>query len=488
MMSSNLQLSSLFAHPSTYEAEGGYKLLPFKLIRLDSKRYVLTNLSGEYLIVTATELKELASLSLTKMSPVYDDLIARHFIYEGDASLSLELVAAKYRTKQHRLAEFTSLHIFVTTLRCDHSCQYCQVSRVSEDRRTFDMTKETASKAIDLMFKSPARYLKVEFQGGESLLNFDIIRFIVLEARRRNVDRELDFVIASNLSFLSDDVLNFAREHEITFSCSLDGPEAVHNKNRPRVENDSYQRTIAGVRTIREKLGYEAVSALMTTTAASLSEPERIIDEYVCQNFRSIFLRWISPFGFAVKTGSRIGYDTERFLEFYKRGLDYIFKLNLQGTPLQETYASIILQKILTPFPTGYLDLQSPTGLGGGVLVYNYDGNVYASDESRMLAEMDDTSFCLGNVHTHSYEQLFLESPAIDLLLDTMVEGIPGCEDCAFSPYCGTDPVFNYATQGDIVGHRPTSAFCRRNMEIIRHLISILEARDERSKILRGWV
>ena len=39
--------------------------------------------------------------------------------------------------------------------------------------------------------------------------------------------------------------------------------------------------------------------------------------------------------------------------------------------------------------------------------VYNYDGDVYAADEGRMLAEMGDTSFRLGNVHADSYADLF---------------------------------------------------------------------------------
>ena len=40
----------------------------------------------------------------------------------------------------------------------------------------------------------------------------------------------------------------------------------------------------------------------------------------------------------------------------------------------------------------------SPAGIGLGALVYNYDGDVYASDEGRMLAEMGDHTFRLGNV------------------------------------------------------------------------------------------
>ena len=95
----------------------------------------------------------------------------------------------------------------------------------------------------------------------------------------------------------------------------------------------------------------------------------------------------------------------DRFLAFYKTGLSYILELNREGVDIQEVYAKILLTKILTPYSTGYVDLQSPAGAGVSVLVYNY--NVYATDESRMLAEMQDETFLLGNVHRDTYESIY---------------------------------------------------------------------------------
>ena len=486
MQTNSAPLRKPFRPLAAYQ-QAGYQLLPFKFIGLDSANYVLVNLAGEHLVLDQRHLENLVSHRLEKTDPIYTDLKAGHFLFDGDSSAAVELLSAKYRTKQAYLKEFTSLHIFVVSLRCDHSCHYCQVSRVSEDRESFDMSTETAARAISLMFQSPSEYIKVEFQGGEALLNFNLIKYIVREVEAKAADRNVEFVIATNLSFLTDDIVQFAGEHKIRFSCSLDGPSDVHNHNRPRPENDSYERTLAGIDRIRKALGNDFVSALMTTTAQSLEQPERIIDEYVKQNFRSVFLRWISPFGFAVKSKSRIGYNTDRFLSFYKRGLEHILRLNLEGTPFREEYAGILLRKILTPYSTGYVDLQSPSGLGISVLVYNYNGDVYASDESRMLAEMGDFTFRLGNVHQHSYREIFLESSLMETAFDTVLEGMPGCSECAFSHYCGTDPVYNHATQGSVIGHRPTSSFCRRNMEIIRHLIRILERDDDKSRVLRSW-
>jgi hypothetical protein len=41
---------------------------------------------------------------------------------------------------------FTRLDIFVVSLRCDHSCNYCQVSRQTADLIRYDMTEETAER------------------------------------------------------------------------------------------------------------------------------------------------------------------------------------------------------------------------------------------------------------------------------------------------------------------------------------------------------
>jgi uncharacterized protein len=147
----------------------------------------------------------------------------------------------------------------------------------------------------------------------------------------------------------------------------------------------------------------------------------------------------------------------------------------------------LLLQRISTPFATGYVDLQSPAGIGIGAIVYNYDGDVYASDEGRMLAEMGDTTFRMGNVR-NSCPELFLESSLLPIIHSTMLEGMPGCTDCAFLPYCGSDPVFHHRTQGDPIGHRPTSAFCNRNMELIRHILRILEDQPDDAAILKTWL
>jgi uncharacterized protein len=478
--------------PVTFYAKksrGGYRLLPFRFRRLPSDRVILTNMVGEYHIVSEHAFDAFHSYGLDEENLEYKDLRSKHFLLDDSNEVAIDLLALKLRTKLSRLSDFTALHIFVTTLRCEHSCPYCQVSRQSEDKDRFDMTPEIADKAVDLVFQSPSPTLKIEFQGGEPLLNMEIIRHIVgrAESLNREYRRHLDFVIATNLALVNDEILRLCKDQGIHISTSLDGPSDLHNKNRPRPGGDSYQRTIKGIQLVRDRLGKDQISALMTTTSASLGRVKDIIDEYVAHEFDGIFLRTLSPYGFAIKTKSFAAYSTENWLDFYKEGLEYIIDLNRSGIQFQEYLASTILKKILTSQESGFVDLMSPAGIGIAAVVYNYDGSVYASDESRMLAEMGDHSFRLGNVLSDSYREIFTSGALLEPLEDSFASSNPMCADCAFESYCGADPVYHHAIHKDFVGRKPESAFCKRNMTIIEYLIERMESDPYVMRLFRDW-
>lgn len=470
--------------------DAGYQLLPFRFTRLRADQYVLSNQAGEYHVLERQDLNDFVAHRLDFAGPSYNDLKSKHFLMDQDSDVAIDLLALKVRTKHRRLADFTGLHMFVVSLRCEHACPYCQVSRQSDDKLAFDMSEETADKALELVFRSPSPTIKIEFQGGESLLNFDLIKYIVKGAKARNETqgRDIEFVIATNLAVVTDEMLAFCQEHRILISTSLDGPRELHNKNRPRPGGDSYERAVAGINRARAALGRDRVGALMTTTSASLTKPKDIIDEYVSLGFDGIFLRPLSPYGFAVKTKVYEAYGENEWIDFYFKGLDHILELNFSGLFFVEQFAATILTKMLTPFDTGYVDLMSPSGIGLGAVVYNYDGDVYASDESRMLAEMGDKTFRLGNVHEDNYEDIFLSENLLEPLEQSFANSVPMCIDCAFEPYCGADPVFHHATQGDFVGKKPLSAFCNRNMAIFRRLISLMEDNDEVRHVFLSWI
>lgn len=482
---------SQFLDINEYKADqGNYQLLPFRFSELDDQHHVITNLAGEFHVIKKEDLKNFANHLLASDTNLYKALRSKHFLIDNNTSIAKELLPIKLRTRYRRLANFTSLHLFVVTLRCEHSCPYCQVSRQSDDRLSFDMSKETAKKSIDLMMQSPSTHLKVEFQGGESLLNFEIVQLIVetTEEENKKHNKDIQFVIATNLAMITDEIIDYCDKKSIYISTSLDGPKSLHNTNRPRTGKNSYEKTIEGIEKVRNKLGTDSVSALMTTTFNSLLQVESIIDEYVANKFNGIFLRPLSPYGFAIKTKSYQSYDVNQWLRFYKKGLEYILQLNKDGLDFREYYAVTVLTKMLTAEDPGFVDLMSPTGAGIAAVVYNYDGDVYASDESRMLAEMGNEHFKIGNVHKNSYKEIFGNETLLTAIEDSFAYSCPQCTDCAYEPYCGSDPVFHFAKSSDYIGYKPTSEHCNRNMEIFKFLIKKMETDTFAKRLFTKWV
>ncbi|WP_299526774.1 His-Xaa-Ser system radical SAM maturase HxsB [Winogradskyella sp.] len=473
------------------QSKGKYFLMPFNFHRINKNREVLINEIGDFIFAPVGTYETIVKreLSKEKHPELYQDLVSNHFISEEIYSPNIDLIATRFRTKKLFLDRFTSLHIFVISLRCEHTCAYCQVSRVTQNKEKYDMSLVSIDKGIEFMMKSPNPNVTMEFQGGEALLAFDNIKYAIKKAQEFApiYGKSINYVICTNLALINEEILEYCKINQVLISTSLDGPKYVHDKNRNKPNCSSYDLTIRGIELSREILGHDKVSALMTTSSHSLNYPVEIVNEYFEQGFSGIFLRNISPYGFALRT-EKNRYETEVFLHFYKKALNRIIQINKEGHFFTEDFSKIILTKILTPFNIPYVDLQSPAGLINGVVVFNYDGAVYATDESRMLAEQKDFSFRLGHLLENKYEEIIYGLKSRRIAQVWTNESLAGCSECAFRVYCGADPVHNWATQGDMYGYRPSSAFCNKNMEVIRYLLTLMDSDDETRDILESWI
>jgi len=211
-------------------------LLPFNFERTGTEQFLVSNMVGDFIRLTEDEINKLIDLKLKPGDGLYEKAYAAHLITGSRQKSQQQLLALRLRSRMSFLREVTPLHMFVVTLRCEHSCPYCQVSRQSTDRSRFDMSEATAHRGLDIAFQSKSSRIKIEFQGGEPLLNFGLIKTIVSAAQARSsvLGKKVDFVIATNLALLDDTILAFCKANEILLSTSLDGPADLHNKNRPR--------------------------------------------------------------------------------------------------------------------------------------------------------------------------------------------------------------------------------------------------------------
>lgn len=477
-----------------------YTILPLRFMRWSPSEVFLTNEVGEYVFLSNDDFDAFVQGRLERQSsndqvPVdaFTELETKHFLCTGQLDNVLAMMATKYRSKKSFLQGFTQLHMIVPTLRCNSSCIYCQVSRKRLTDERFDMTEKTADNVIKTIFAGPSPIIKIEFQGGDPAANFKLVQYLIEKAKLVNIlkKRVLDFVICTNTTLLSREQIQYLHKHNVAISTSLDGPHDLHNLNRPlQGGQDHHSLLMQQLALIREIYqDPESAAALMTTSKHSLGHMKDIIDEYVRCGFNSIFLRALNPYGFAKNYKEKVAYPIEDFVSNFIEGLNYIIELNLKGTFFVEGYTTLLLKRILTPFATGFVDLQSPAGAGISCAIYDYDGRVYVSDEGRMMARFKDYFFCLGNVNTDSYQQLFNGEKMHQMLHHACVDNLPQCAYCAFAPYCGADPVRNQSEQGSMVGFRPTNDTCRKNMALIRYILALLKRNDpDLNRVFWSWI
>jgi sulfatase maturation enzyme AslB (radical SAM superfamily) len=176
------------------------------------------------------------------------------------------------------------------------------------------------------------------------------------------------------------------------------------------------------------------------------------------------------------------------FVAAYIEALKYIFNVN-KKIFFPEHFASLLLARILTPFSTGFVDLQSPAGTGISGAIYDYDGVVYPSDEARMLARMGDDHFALGNVHKGSYYHIFGGMKLRNIINQSCVEVTPSCAYCVYQAYCGADPVRNYLESGQESRKMAGTPFCVKHQGIFDYLFSVLaDMREEEEDIIWSWI
>jgi len=466
----------------------------FRYRKLGSK-YVVSNDPGAYSFLDEDQLQTLIRGRLKRDTPFFDEMKTKGFLLdEGDFGR----ISADFSRKAGYLYHGPVLHIMVITLRCNEVCRYCHASRASMKETGTDMTIETAEKVVDTILTSPSDTLSIEFQGGEPLVNWDVVRHVVDYANEKadKVGKRLMFSLVTNLSLMDEEKLAWLLDHKIQISTSLDGPKDLHDSNRKLAGGSAYEDTVKWLGRINDaylERGMDPtlyhVEALATITNEHLKFPKELVDEYISQGNRAIFLRPLNPFGFAKSKTSRHGYSGADFLDFYYRALDYIIEQNLKGVQILERLAAIFLTKIMTPDDPNYMDIRSPCGAGIGQIAYNYDGEIFTCDEGRMVHQMGDEMFRIGNIDDMDLGGIVTHDTVKTLALASCLDSLPGCSQCAYKPYCGTCPVFNYAEQGNIFPQNPTNDRCIIYMGVQDRLFKyLMEGNEEIVEIFHQWV
>jgi len=461
--------------------------LPFRYKRIKN-RFLLTNDFFDWIFLDNKDFELVLKKKVDSDSPLYKRLKERNFIID-DAKHADKIIDIK---KQQSSLLYTgpSLHIIVLTKRCNHKCVYCHAAAENEKcKEKYDLSKKDAKRFVEIIMSSPNKFLTIEFQGGEPLLNWEILKYICEYSQELNKNlsekkkKELAYAIVTNLERMDDEKLDYLIKKGVRICTSLDGHKELHDKNRPSANIDSsYENVTSWIKKGEEK--GTRMGALITVSRSSLAYPKEIVDEYINQGYSMAHIRGLNFLGSAVGAWKNIGYTAEEFIEFWKKSMDYIIEINKQGRFFTERTCTIMLQKIISRLELNFLDLMSPCGAAIGQVAYNYNGKIYTCDEARALE--DDDMFQIGDTETESIPKMVTSQKALDIVSSTINDSYY-CDYCAYKPYCGICPVCHYGETGNPISDVLKTSRCKIKMAQFDYIFEKLLDPNTRD-ILVSWM
>lgn len=197
--------------------------------------------------------------------------------FSGPQSLALE------ENLQHNLSQLT----LEVTERCNLRCDYCIYNENHNDYHNFtnyDMTFDTAKKAIDFTYNRISDTFNLAFYGGEPLLNFLLIEKCVSYTENLVPTKDINFSMTTNAVLITKDIAEYFAKHNFTVTVSLDGPEDIHNENRKFKDGTgSFKYTVRGLKYLINAYGdraQECILISMVTSGPNYKEKYDKIQEF----------------------------------------------------------------------------------------------------------------------------------------------------------------------------------------------------------------
>jgi uncharacterized protein len=126
------------------------------------------------------------------------------------------------------------------TNQCNLACGYCYEYSADKISKTEGkpkyMEEDIAQSAIDMLITESADRpaIHVTFFGGETLLNFRLLRSSVDYAKRKSADagKHVEFSLTTNATLLNEEMVDFLSEHRVGVTVSIDGDRELNDQMR----------------------------------------------------------------------------------------------------------------------------------------------------------------------------------------------------------------------------------------------------------------
>lgn len=449
-----------------------YALNEYFTKRLSSDKYLLTTRHGGFTFLDAKEFDLLWKGKILENNLLFEKLERSGIIFTKNNLPNI------IRALQKQYLFFIAPRSYIINLSngCNLCCKYCHAN--ADDLSSPPMNSKTLDLTIEFILSAPAKRMALEFQGGEPLANFELIKKFTTKINERisKTDKELSTIIVTNMTLMTRKIAKHIIENKIGLCSSLDGPKDLHNANRIfRTGGGSYE-------TVTKWLSYfrkhgKTINCLPTVTSHSLKFGVKcIIDEYLRQGCRKVMLRPVYHIGRA-KNEESLAVSPEDFIKFWKEGLDYMVNISNKGTLVHDPAIQAMLRNIYG-YPASYMCMRKPCGAAITQLSISPDGTIFPCDIAKTMPAL-----ALGNVRDEHHA---IALRAVNMAARSS-ESQPLCDTCVFGAYCGTCHTRTYAAFSDTVSRTPRDYECKVNKAMFQYLFEKMENKKYKD-VFELWI
>lgn len=143
---------------------------------------------------------------------------------------------------------------------CNMRCKYCYAHGGVYKSEESVMSKETAKAAVDFFYDKFKTISTIKFIGGEPLMNLEVLKFVCeyLEEQKNcgKISKVPSYIVNTNGTILTDEILNLINRYEMRVNFSLDGPGWLNDQARIFANGKGTSSVVEeNIRRLREATG-----------------------------------------------------------------------------------------------------------------------------------------------------------------------------------------------------------------------------------------
>lgn len=175
---------------------------------------------------------------------------------------------------------------------CNLNCKYCYAKGGTYSSKSIMLSTEKIKKILDQLIIKEKNCLKqIMFFGGEPLINFKAIKFVIeyfKSLKRKNIVKEIPFyTIVTNATLVTDEIANYLSKNKVIITVSLDGPENINDNLRiDKNKEGSFKNINKGIKLLEKyNCNLNTIECTYTTFHKQKNISKEFLHKFFSENY-----------------------------------------------------------------------------------------------------------------------------------------------------------------------------------------------------------